>query len=454
MVESNKPRLSRDYISAIRAYWEWRPRTCLERLTTMLSLDTYKPETYHLYRLWIEVLANLGELSTLRSLIDHLAFYIENDRAHIERFSALKGLVHFELDEIEAARLIDLSLKGVSTDPYVWELRHLLDRRLSLKAPRANFKKHRHLLYDYFHLKTYALAALRFKDKEESTWAMRRINALYPQSPFCDLVQFHGLIDDKAFREAASVAKGLVDRFPLSVEFGFNYGYALAMNHDFARASIELGRINEFYPDEDIDVLNWLGFSLAHQAVQNNDLGIRKRALQVLRRSIDLSEVLGLPAEFPEREIQNMEGHFEDKSYDLERVRFWLCHVNQRQYHKFRTTNLRSFCVSLGKDAGPGDFCFVVADDRSSLTNRWRFGALYQVDGDGTWHPQHGFRHRLKLIDKPEFAVPLEIDEIGDRSRQVFELDHDAADQITQTILEYVGEATACEVYRTLRAAQ
>src|SRR4051812_41907751 len=97
-------RPSKDYLSALKAFWEGRPRTCIERLTTLLSLeDQSRPsaEISALYRLWIEVLAYLNESDSLRVLLDHFSFQMNQSQELFHSMAAMKGLIHFELDEME-----------------------------------------------------------------------------------------------------------------------------------------------------------------------------------------------------------------------------------------------------------------------------------------------------------------------------------------------------------------
>ena len=101
----NSPQLSTEYLSSVKAYWEGRPRTCIERLATTLSMDPSPDDVHRLYRLWIECLAHQNEILALRTLLNHFSFFIEIGPDRVTNM-ALKGMVHFELDEINAAALM------------------------------------------------------------------------------------------------------------------------------------------------------------------------------------------------------------------------------------------------------------------------------------------------------------------------------------------------------------
>ncbi len=66
--------LSRDYQVSLANFWAGRQRTAIEHLSKVLADDPDREDQFLLYRLWIEILADLGEANTLHSLNEHLAF--------------------------------------------------------------------------------------------------------------------------------------------------------------------------------------------------------------------------------------------------------------------------------------------------------------------------------------------------------------------------------------------
>lgn len=447
--------LSKEYKSSLKAYWEWRPRTCLERLTTSLSMEPKPEEVHCLYRIWIEVLANLEETETLRTLTEHFSFHIQQNPDDVVRYTALKGMIHFELDEIEAARLIQRSLRDHNKDPYVWELNYRINRRLSDGITRCNYKKNRDELYDYFHLVAYAQAALATGDDAEIEWVQKRMFDLFPNAPYLDLIQFHYYIDLKEYSRAANIAKELTQRFPLSIEYAFNLGYAHAKDQSYVEAITELSRINDLYPDEDCDVLCWLGFSLARQACQTDDVGLKRRAHAILQRACEKSEDAGIPPSFPHRELSRLQDHFADDDNRSEQ-RYWLCKVDTKEYTRFRTGSQKSienFEGCLNKEARRGDIFFIFGDDHNPESNLWRFGALYQVSSDPIWHPQHGFHNQLSLVHRPDLSIPIAVKELGQRKNSVFELNMDAVETIANEVANYADSGES-SIYANLKLSQ
>ena len=452
--------LPKDYQSSLMSFWEWRPKMTVERVTTSLALDTCPQMENSLYRLWIEALAQSKEHASLRSLLKHLSFYVDHS-ADAQTFAALKGLIHFELDEIEACRLLLKAVKGQGpkSNPFVWELEFKMLQRTSGSLVHSRFKKHRDHLLDYFHLETYGKAALLVEDTAELSWVYNKMQELYPKAPFSDLVEFHSYLNTKEFKKALSPAKRLVDRFSLNIEYGFSLGYVLAKEGRYDEAIIELSRVHDLFDEDDLDVLNWLGLSLAKKAVIEEDQKLREKAENVLQKAIDLGIQNGIPVSFPSRELAQLQNHFGKDSISEGKIpKFWLLKVDAQKYHRFRTAPLEEvsfFETSLDEKASRGDYCFVFGDDHNPHTNRWRFGAMFKVESDPIFSLQYRFLNQLSLMHRPDVSVPVEVEEFGRGfgAKAAFELDEAALHSVVESIVEHLdGEKDG--VYQALKHVQ
>ena len=97
----NRSSVSRDYLDALEDFWGGRSRTTLEHVSNFLADKPDHVDNLALYRLWIEVLADEGNFSGLRSLGQHLDSLVAGQTRQKSSFFALQGIVHFELDEID-----------------------------------------------------------------------------------------------------------------------------------------------------------------------------------------------------------------------------------------------------------------------------------------------------------------------------------------------------------------
>ena len=452
----NRPhaKLSKDYGSALHALWSGRPRTCIERLSNALEKESSEDGRFRLYRLWIEVLADQGEYSTLKTLVDHFGFCIQSEEGDSHTYAALKGICHFELDEFEAACLSYRGLEQSRSNPYVWELSSRLSSRSDV-IKSASYKKSREKLLDYFHITAYAQEALRSDQRTELNWVYNRIRKLYPESPFPGLLQFQKSLDVEDYETAINVGIELCHAYPLNLEFGFNLGFAFSKAGDHVRAIGEFGRINELYGDEDPDVLSWLGHSLVQQAMAEDDKNLAERAIEVLEKAIGVCESHGLPHGALYQNLRNMEDLLgKEKDWDSGKV--WLLKVSSRRFHQIRTgheEHIREMDLPLNQQAGPGDYCFVFGDHYDKDAGIWRLGALYQVQDGPIFNPKSIYENRLRLVDRPEVTIPVEIQEVGDSGGKsvCFEIEPEGLDTILNAIDEVgLDDQTA---YAQLRRA-
>lgn len=448
----------KDYISSLKAYWEWRPKIAIERLTTSLALDTCPGMFFSLYRLWIEVLAKAQERESLQSLLEHLSFYVENESEQYETFAALKGMIHFELDEFEASKLVLRTVRKFSGNPFVWELSYRLMNRIAAKPPKIGFKKYRNSIRDYFHLRSYANAALLIEDRDELSWCYNRFLQIYPLSPFVDLSEFHGYLNKREFSKSIPSGRRLTEKFPLNIEFGFEFGYVLAQKGDYGEAIAEFSRLIDELGEDDPDVLNWLGYSMSRKAIKDNDTALKNRAVDVLSKSMNISVRDGIPISFPSRELIHLRKCFNDEHHVEDRIpRIWALKIDPQQYYRIRTCSeeeIRFMETSVNEHAKAGDICFVFGDDYSKAESRWRFGALFKIESDAIFSPLYKFINQLSLVNRPEVSIPLAIKELDSekKSNVSFELSADGLDAVVEAMSDYL-EGESLEFYQKLQSA-
>ena len=444
-------RLSTEYLSSLKAYWEGRPRTCIERLATTLSLDPDPQEVYRLYRLWIEVLAHQNESQSLRTLLNHFSFFIKIGTDPVTNM-ALKGLVHFELDEIEGSALMLASVASHKENPYVWELSFQLHRRG--RIPRLfDYRPQKANLTDFFHLQSYLQHARGRNLKKEEEFVNTTVKKLYPKAPLEDFVGLHDAMEKKAYSEACHYGETLVAKYPLNPDFSFGYSIALVKMENYEKAITEFERISELHGDSDLDSLNWLGFCQVKLAIQTNNESLAKKSEETLAKAIDMAEDLGIDTDFPIRSLNTVRRSF---SGDQDVGKVWLLKVNSSEYGRIRTApkdKVTHINATISDDAKVGDYCFVFGDDHTPDSGRWRFGALYRVDSTPQWSPYRNAQSQMSLVDRPEHAIPVDIElsTEGSSPRRVFEFDIEsgALEPIIDSISDFVGkDSFAYDIFR------
>lgn len=452
------------YQGALAAYWNGQVNKAIELLSPELEADLSIVDTAPLYRLWIEILADKGEIAALRHLAEHFGFRLEADEdIHVHTMNmALKGLIHFELDEIEAARLMARSVSAQKYNPYVLELEQLCRNRTNLDKVTNLLLPVKNLVFDYCQLTTLAKTLYEAQDQNNLKWVVERIMQLYPESPLAAQFALQDAVEKNQFEVARSHARALAKRFTNNVEFAFQYGYIAAKSGDYDNAITELTRASALANHEDPDVLSWLGFSLARKAIQSRNTVLKNEAENYLRKAMTQLQALGLPTTFANQEFSSLGRAFNQGSARDNKL--WMVKVSAGAFHQLKTAPLEqieNLTNAIHPTAKAGDLCLIVGDDYASkqLNERdttWRLAALYSVTSNAYRHPLKGHVVDMTLMNRQEnMSIPLNVTKLlasqnGDgrldqsqlaRARGVYELDANAQ-RIIAAILEEFSDET------------
>ena len=116
-------------LEALRAYWAGDMRGAVDKASALLADDPDTPHRFMAYRLWIEALAEGRDVNGLAALRDHLFLRGQADPADQATYAALRGVVHLELDEFGAAKLLARACRELTADPYGLELVQRVEAR-------------------------------------------------------------------------------------------------------------------------------------------------------------------------------------------------------------------------------------------------------------------------------------------------------------------------------------
>jgi tetratricopeptide (TPR) repeat protein len=446
-MKKRRPPIEKSYLAALREFWEGRPMTSIERLSKLLVDDSVtRVTTLKLYRLWIEILAEQKSTSDLKSLAEHLAVRALNDAASSAEFYALRGMIHFELDEYDAANLILSSIK-VYDNPYVAELQGVLATRTSTSFAMEELWAKRDEIIDYFHMATLAHHFASLNEGLKLDWILERIKSCYQESPLPDFFKYHQLLSAGQAHKACGVIGKLVDRFPGNTEYRFHAGYAAAKSGDYVAAVENLSVAASLTENSDPDILNWLGFSLSELAFSENNRHNLEEARNVLQASIHLSMQLGIPTMFPSQQIVKINNALGDADQRSDKgSRIWMVKLSNSKYLELKSSHeekIRSINKAMGEDPRPGDLCLLVGEDYAEDgVSRLRLGAIYNVASDPIWHPVYNYQSVMTLVCRPEVSVPFEVEAMQDENRvePVYELGVAALGIIEQSASELLGE--------------
>ena len=443
------------YIASLKEFWEGRLMTSLERLTKMLADDQLtKGLTFKLYRLWIEILAVQEEQGALRSLWAHLAHLAQEDHSTAFTYQALQGLIHYELDEFEAAHLLQKAI-GQSSDPYAIELRHLTETRTQPEAVLPLLWTIRDELQDFFHLQTLARGLFLLKDNLKLRWVIDHITQRFRGSPVQDLFDMHIAVDQKNYEKAGQAALALVERFPGNSDYRFHLGYIAVMVENYAMAIKQLSMANDLTDHSDPDILNWLGFALSETAIQEGSRHNLEEARRLLEHSINISIQRGIPATFPNQQLVKVKRALGEKGEEASAHHIWMVKLGAHKFYELKTASIgkiQEIRKAMGEGPQQGDLCLLVGDDFAAddaAGQSFRLGAIYTVDADPVWHPLYQYQTVMSLLFRPEVSIPFAVDQIDEDSgsetasvegEMVYELAPDALGLIENAIAEFLGE--------------
>jgi len=416
-----KPRIDRNYLQALKGYWENRTRTAVERLTQIIVDEEDPTKTFPLYRLWIEVLSSGRDLAALKKLVDHMHFLGEAEAEHTGTFLALRGLIHFELDEIDAASTIARSLRKETHNLYGLELRQLIEDRTSPRFKKPLLLSQEHNLRDYFHFESLAKSLVLRNENQAFHILGRRIREIFPESPLIESIELMSFVTKGEYRSGIHLANQLVAKFPGNVEYSIQLAYVATRARDFDTAITELTRAANLHTEVDGDALSLLGYALAEKALLQNDADIAERAVEQLSKAIEYYTDAGIPINFPQENLERINKAF-TKNGPMEtsmKRRNWLIKLSARKYHELKDTPLehvKKIRCPMGSAPRCGDFCFLVGDDYRNHDagpndQHWRLGAIYEITSDPFWHPLAQFQSRLTLVTRPEISIPIAVHE-------------------------------------------
>jgi tetratricopeptide (TPR) repeat protein len=399
-------------IEALQAYWMDNPLDATAHLQGILTDDNVdRPLVWQAYRLWIQCLVKVQDVPGLVALAEHFFNMGQNLPGEHEVFFALRGLVHFELDEFAAARLAATALVGAADNTYALELVQRVARRLKGSFQRnpphtESLFSSKMTVIDYVHWEILVQAVVEEGDGVALEILCKHLIQVFPKSPLPHVVEYHRCIDGGYFAAAATVAERLCELNPASVDYLYDYAYALFEDGDYPTARKVLQRIVQERKVKDADVVGLLGHAHAR-------LGSAEDALICLQDSMDQLRQEGLPYSQVAIELREVTAEVrgedsEESSQSLREPQVFILELSPRRAHELLSSpenTVERLLRPMGSSPDQGDMCFFVT--RGSEPSQWKIIALYAVDSAPMWHPIHGEHSVLKLVTLYPQGVPI-----------------------------------------------
>lgn len=444
-------RFHEGYRQALRHYWDGHHQAAIDVISELLMDEPEVVDSQLLYRLWIEALAELEDTTGLRLLRDHLNHLSEAADPFVPALFAMIGLIHFELDEIEAANLVYGSLRQYQ-DMYVFELKQHLSNRVSLaEKSHKQLLSHREAVVDYLHFQSLARVLTVDGDLQNLNWVFKTIDQVYPGSPLPEYFVMQMRFEEKDYRGALEVAQHLVREFPENHDFLFYAGHTAFKTKQYELAADLLKQLSGKSKGSDPDVFCLLGMVYAQMALKHNDTDMRIHADQYFDRAIHGFKEQGFPITFAKQQKDRLRENFTGTvttSIHSQKPRYWFIKVPSRTYNELRTapeSEISRISRAMGNQPKSGDICFVFGDGLtherySDDYSTWRLGAVYTVASEPVWHPYQLFQSDLILESRPKVSVPMLFQQL-DRKKAFLKGKKDKGDPRNFGVLEVDGTA-------------
>ena len=204
----------KEYQKGLSLFWNTDYKKCVNHVVDSIVHYADHIHIQLFYRLWLEALAKQNDTASLKLLCEHLTNVAQMSHEHVIWFS-LRGLVYFELDELEACALMLKGLDGVDHQ-YALELQQKYSSRfVSEQRNSLELLSTAQPVIDYFSLRMLA-DSLLVEGQIAQLWKLLdKVDQVFPHSPIKKEFQFYRDLDKRDMVGALHVIKSLSSDFSL-----------------------------------------------------------------------------------------------------------------------------------------------------------------------------------------------------------------------------------------------
>ncbi|MBP6218258.1 MAG: hypothetical protein KA436_06705 [Oligoflexales bacterium] len=419
------------YLKGLYLYWHEEKEDAITYACDVIEDEFDHPDVFLLYRLWLEILVDQKESSSLLALASHVR-RVSLEKEDQMTWIGLRGLIHLWLEEADAVSLLWKGSDRSSKSPHYLEWKHKLE--MSLHPGRdvpVRLIDTDKPVRDYFQWQYLAREYLFSIDQESLDILFNRVDSLFPGAPLRDACLFHKKIEESSYDSALNYAKNLTKNFPENQSYGLQEAALKIYFRDFKSSISTLNQVQmlpgskaKSYGSQDLnyssEVLTFLGYAhylKSHGEIFSHDWIKSKKFLKSAEEysgkdfyPSDEIKILLQTMETKENEKNNIQ-----KSYHKN---FWMVLMNsncESEFYDMSDKDRLFLHVPLGIGVLQGDYVFLSGTYRSSADNRYsdsesrsKVMAVYESVSDAYPHPLDGSQNILKMVCLLEKSMKLE----------------------------------------------
>lgn len=418
--------LSPSYMKVLHYLWNGQFNAAADYAAQTIADDPETADTLQLYRAWVEALAQMEDQASLAELAQHLLDRGRDELELRQSYMALRGIIHIELDQAPAARLLLRALEGRVHNPYCLEFEQLCARRgfseaiLPITHSRGNID-------DYFVWNTLLQDLAEGSHHDDLQQCLRHTGKVFPGAPSVDLFGMHLAFDHGQWQAAADHAENLTQAFPDHKDYPFHHAFALFRSKNLDAALRYLQAMPDASRSSDVDIMNLYGECLASRFERDQNDDDAHAAIRTLTAAARIMRRYGLEVDQTLSLIQSLEKQVggsvvpEHAANHFRAPKNWMVVLSPRRCEEMvraHDEQIETLHRPLGAQAEPGDVVLFVsraahtAKKSSAVRSEWRLLSMYRVTSRPHWHPLHRWHSALQLIDRPEHPIPIDAQEL------------------------------------------
>lgn len=415
------------YLHVLELSWFQKRKDALAYIAKAIEEEIDHEDIHVFYRLWIDLLAETHDRLSLQMLKNHLAT-MAPQFSNYDQWASLRGLVHFELEELDACAVILRAVGDNTFSPYAMELSQRYQFRFTADTQAdLDILKCKAPVTDYCVLQSLAQGMLANGNADELPKLLKKVNENFPHSPIQDHFAFWENFDHNNMKKTIEIGQRLCKRFPENERFRFDLAYVSFCDGKVKEAIRQFESFDMKTRRQDPDTLALLGYAHLIESKDKKNSEDWKKAHHYFTLAKAQADRMGIPSSEIALNLRFMN---ESKTTSKTRSHYWAIPLTPRRESELMQSEEKDVDFlfhQLRNDIQDNDvICF-------TSTDHFRVLAFYKVSQAHVWHPYVKNQALLELLHRFPRSVSVSGLQYND-FLEAFQL----SDEETQNLLSQV----------------